>query len=84
MVAVNGRAVRAKVVGDRASVEVLGADSRHQREADGRVDAVTATHPIPELEHVRRVDAEFSNSLRVGRDRHEMAFNSLFISQAIQ
>ena len=37
-------------------------------------------YPIPELEHVPRVDTEFSNSLRNGRDRHEMAFNSLCVS----
>jgi hypothetical protein len=47
----------------------------HQREADGRVDAVTTADPVPELEHVRRIDAECPNLVGVGGDRDEMIAN---------
>ena len=33
-------------------------DEDHQRQADRRVDGVAAAHPLPEAEHVGRVDAE--------------------------
>ena len=41
-------------------------DRDHQREADGRVVGVTSSHPVPEAEHVPRVDPEGCDSPLVG------------------
>ena len=52
--------------------ELLGADRDHEREADRGVERVAATDPVPELEHVRRVDPELGDLLGVRRDRDEV------------
>ena len=53
--------------------EARVADRDRQRQAHGRVDRVAAAHPVPEAEHVGRVDAELGHRLRVGRDGDEVA-----------
>ena len=52
--------------------ELPGTDGHHQREADRRVVGVATAHPVPELEHVGRVDPELGHPLLVGRHRHEV------------
>ena len=49
-----------------------GADGDHERQADGGVERVAAADPVPEAEHVVRVDAERLDLLGVGRHRHEV------------
>jgi hypothetical protein len=46
--------------------EVIRTDRQHGRKTDRRVHRVTAADPVPELEHVRRVDAEFGNFFGIG------------------
>ena len=55
--------------------KVVRPDGDHRRQTYGRIHRVAAADPIPELEHVRRVDAEFRNLLGVGRDSDEMLGN---------
>ena len=43
------------------SAEVIRADSTHGRQADRRVHGVAPADPVPELEHVGRIDAEFGD-----------------------
>ena len=45
--------------------EGLGADREHRREADRGVHRVAPADPVPEAEHVRGVDAELRDLLRV-------------------
>ena len=52
--------------------ETVRADRDHQRQADGRVVGVTPADPVPELEHVRRVDPELGDLPGVRRQRDEM------------
>ncbi len=50
--------------------EVVRADGDHQRQPDRRADRVPPADPVPELEHVRRVDAELRHpSPRSSRPR---------------
>ena len=48
------------------------ADGQHRGEADRRIHRVTAAHPVPEAEHVGRVDPEGGHLGGVGRDGHEV------------
>ena len=52
--------------------EPLRSDRDHQREADRRVVGVAATNPVPELEHVDRVDPELPHFGGIRRERHEV------------
>ncbi|CAM5303099.1 hypothetical protein SHIRM173S_05727 [Streptomyces hirsutus] len=52
--------------------EAVRADGDHQRQADRRVVRVASADPVPELEHVRRVDAEVGDLLRVRREGDEV------------
>ncbi|KAG1649233.1 hypothetical protein GQR58_029198 [Nymphon striatum] len=53
-------------------VEGVRTNGAHQREPDSSVDRVTAADPIPELEHVRRVDTERFDPLGVCGNRNEV------------
>jgi len=57
------------------SMECLGADGDHRAQADRTVHAVAAADPIPEPEHVLRVDAEGADPGFVGADGHKVAAN---------
>ena len=63
-------------------VKVLGADSDHQRKANGRVKGVTATNPIPELEHICRVNAKLLYLCGVCRDGDKVFCDCLFVPPA--
>ena len=67
-----------KAVEHRA--EILRADGQHRRKADGRIHRVTSADPVPEAEHVRRINAERGNLFGIGRDRHEMFRHRLGIA----
>ena len=54
------------------SPEVLRADRDHGGQADRRVHRVAAAHPVPEAEHVGRIDAERRDLFGVGRDGDEV------------
>ena len=55
--------------------EAFGADGDHRRQADRRVHRIAAADPVPELEHVARVDAELAHLRLVGGHRHEVLFD---------
>ena len=59
--------------------EVLRADGEHRREADGRVHRIAPADPVPEAEHVRRVDAELGHLAGIGRDGDEVPRHGLRI-----
>ena len=52
--------------------ELLRADRQHRRQPDRRVHRVTAADPVPEPEHVVRVDAELAHPAGIGGHRDEM------------
>ena len=54
------------------AAEIVRADRNHGGEADRRVHGVAAADPVPELEHIGRVDAEFLHLLGVGGDGDKM------------
>ena len=62
--------------------EIVRPDGDHQRQADGRVVRIAAADPVPELEHVGRVDAELRHFGRVGRDGHEVFGDRFFVARA--
>ena len=59
--------------------EVLRTDGDHGRKADRRIHRVTSADPVPEPEHIGRVDAEPGHFRCVGRDRHKMPGDRFFI-----
>ena len=52
--------------------EVVRADGKHRRQADRRVHGIAPADPVPELEHVRGIDAELRHLRGVRRDGDEM------------
>ena len=60
--------------------EIVGADGDHRGQADRRVHRVPPAHPVPETEHVGRVDAERSHSPGVGRDGDEVLRHGLGVA----
>jgi hypothetical protein len=48
------------------SAEAIRADGEHRREADRRVHGIAPADPVPELEHVGRVDAELGHLRGIG------------------
>ena len=74
-VLLEGRGAEVLVHGVEAGeqlAEVVRADGEHGREADRRIHRVAAADPVPEAEHVRRVDAELGHLFGVGRNRDEV------------
>ena len=57
--------------------EGVRSDGHHQGEADGRVVRVAAAHPVPEAEHVVRVDPELGDPGLVGGHGHEVTGHCL-------
>ena len=60
--------------------EVVRANGQHRREADRRVHGVAPADPVPELEHVGRIDAELRHFRRVRRDRDKMLGDGRFVA----
>src|SRR5438552_2832896 len=63
---------------------MLGADRDHRRETDRRVHRVAAADPVPEAEHVGRVDAELRDLGGVGRHRDEVLRDRALVAQRPQ
>ena len=64
--------------------EVVRPDGDHGRKADGRIHRIAASDPIPEPEHIGRVDTEFRHLLGIGRDGNEVPGYGLFILKPAQ
>jgi len=62
---------------------VLRTDRQHRGEADRRVHGIAPADPVPEPEHVGRVDAELGHLRDVRRDRDEMPGHGLGIARAL-
>ncbi|SKZ30717.1 Uncharacterised protein [Mycobacteroides abscessus subsp. abscessus] len=52
--------------------EAFLADRRHHRETDRGIHRIAAAHPVPEAEHVDRVDSEVRHGVRIGADGGEV------------
>ena len=59
---------------------VFETDAESNGEADCRPQRVTATHPVPEFEHVSRVDTECCDGFGVGGESHEVLCDGLFVT----
>ena len=64
--------------------KVFFAQIKHNRQADGRPQAVAAAHPIPKFKHIGRVDAEFGHGFFIGGHRHKMLGHGRFIVGVFQ
>ena len=64
--------------------EVLRPDRDHGGQPDGGQHRVTPADPVPETEHVGRIDAEVADLAGIGRDGDEMPGDSLFVAQGGQ
>ena len=64
--------------------KVLRTDRDHGRKPDRRVHRVASAHPVPEAEHVLRVDAELGHLGGVGRDRDEMFCDRLLVAERLE
>ena len=60
-------------------LEVVEADGQGDGKPDGRPQGIPAAHPVPEHEHVGRIDAEFGHGLGVGGKGHEMLGHGLVV-----
>src|SRR6266851_1198913 len=60
--------------------KVIWSDRHHGRQTDRRIHRVTSTDPVPELKHVRRIDAKLRYLFSISRDCHEVLCNSLLIA----
>ena len=52
--------------------ETVEADGERDRQPDRRPQRIASADPVPEAEHIGRVDAEGRDLLGIGRDRDEM------------
>ncbi len=53
-------------------LKIVKAHGAGKGEADGRPEGEPSSHPIPEDEHIVRMDTEGGHRLRVGGNGHEM------------
>ena len=60
--------------------EVVHADGERDRQADRGPQAVAPADPVPEDEHVFRIDAELGDLRLVGRNRDEVLGDRLFVA----
>ena len=60
--------------------EIIRADGQHRRKADRRVHRVAPADPVPEPEHVGRIDAELRHFRRVRRNGDEVLGDRLFVA----
>ena len=67
-----------KAVEHRA--EIVRSNRQHRRKADGRIHRVASADPVPEAEHVGRINAERGHLLGIGRNRHEMFGHGLGVA----
>ncbi len=60
--------------------EIIRADGQHRRKADRRIHRVAPADPIPESEHVGRIDAELGHFRRIRRNGDKVLGDRLFIA----
>ncbi|MNH85443.1 hypothetical protein D3C73_378840 [compost metagenome] len=65
-------------------LEVFKAQRQRDRQADCRPQRVTATHPVPEFEHIVGVDTKLGHRFTVGRQRSEVFRDVLLIASGAQ
>ena len=71
-------------VGSREQlVEVLGTNGDHRRQPNRALHGVATADPVPELEHVRGVDAEGGDLFGVRRDRDEVLGDRRLVAEAL-
>ena len=61
-------------------IKIPHADRKCNRQADCRPQRIASAHPIPELEHVAGIDAEFLHLRTVGGDCNEMGGDIFFFA----
>ncbi|CCK16170.1 hypothetical protein BN136_2180 [Cronobacter universalis NCTC 9529] len=64
--------------------KVVVAHGQNDRETNRRPEGVTAADPVPELKHVRGIDAEIADRFRVGGERREVLRHMLFVTGGFQ
>ena len=62
--------------------EVFFTQIQHNRQADGRPQAVTSAYPIPEFKHMRGVDAKLGHCFFVGGNRDKVLGDVFFVALA--
>ncbi len=60
--------------------KMISANGDHDRQANGGPQGIAAANPIPEAEHVRRINAELRHFRSIRRDRDKMLGNGRFIA----
>ncbi len=60
--------------------EIVAANGNHGRKPDRRIHRVASADPIPESEHVRRIDPELRHFLRICRNGNEMSGHTLWVA----
>src|ERR1700677_2307933 len=60
-------------------LEVVVTDGEGNRQTDGAPERITAADPVPELEHIRFVDAEFHHVFFIGGKRYKMFGHLAFV-----
>lgn len=64
--------------------EIVEADGQNDGQADCRPQRVAAANPVPELEHVRRINAELAYRFTVGGQRRKVFRHVLFVARGFQ
>src|SRR5690606_33604906 len=65
-------------------LEIVVADAEYNGKPDGTPKRIPAAYPIPEFEHVLRIDTELAYRFGVGRERHEMLGHGFRGSTAVE
>ena len=63
--------------------EILRANHRHERQANGGIHRIAATNPLPETKHVLGINTKGGYFLRISGHGHEMLSHSLFRPQLL-
>ena len=64
--------------------EVVVAHGENDRQTNRRPQGVTATNPVPELEHIGSINAELTNGFRVSGERSKVFCHVFFIACGFQ
>src|SRR5438046_1045570 len=65
---------------DEHLAKSIGPDRDHQAQPDRGIVRITAADPVPEAEHVDRIDLELADLLLVRRDGHKVAGDGRWVS----
>ncbi len=64
--------------------KVVETDGQNNGQPDGRPQRVTTADPVPELEHIGRVDTKFADRFGVGGERSKVFRHVFFIACSFQ